>query len=353
MSPHGLISRLMMIPLLMSRNIIGYVISAICVLVLLSKTDLKSLLFSISQFDVALSALCIIAIALGSFLKIYRWHKILEGPYQPTPSSLVAPYLASIAANNLMPMRAGDLLRSFIFSSNIGVPRHYSFGSVMVERLCDLIILLLIFCGCLLMHNEKSLWLSSGVQATSLIFFTFLILVFISFLAKAPLLKLFQKLITALSVKHIVIKKFQKPVLEFLNALKRMLHKKLLVRVFAMTLAAWVCESVIFYIVLIGLGWHLPYWAALLAMASATLATMVPSSPGYIGPFHFAAYTAAISQGLDNSSALAFAAVSHAMIWAPTTIAGVAATIFKPNMFIFLINKKEKETRENCQNFKS
>ena len=68
-------------------------------------------------------------------------------------------------------------------------------------------------------------------------------------------------------------------------------------------------------------------------MAIATLATLVPSSPGYVGPFHLAAFAGITFLGGTNEQAASFAVLSHLGVWVPTTLAGAVAIASTPDMF--------------------
>ena len=72
---------------------------------------------------------------------------------------------------------------------------------------------------------------------------------------------------------------------------------------------------------------------ALLVMSMATIATLVPSSPGYVGPFHLAAFTAISLVGGTSSQAGSYAIIVHLALWASTTLAGAIAIWLRPNLF--------------------
>jgi hypothetical protein len=68
-------------------------------------------------------------------------------------------------------------------------------------------------------------------------------------------------------------------------------------------------------------------------MSIATLSTLVPSSPGYVGPFHLAAFTAVSLIGGTAAQAGSFAVLAHLALWLPTTAAGAIAILFRPELF--------------------
>lgn len=84
----------------------------------------------------------------------------------------------------------------------------------------------------------------------------------------------------------------------------------------------WVLEGGVFISATHAAGVPLDLAGAFFALSTATLSTLLPSSPGYLGTFHFFAMQAAIAFGAAPASAAAFAILVHLMLWAPTTVAG-------------------------------
>jgi hypothetical protein len=95
----------------------------------------------------------------------------------------------------------------------------------------------------------------------------------------------------------------------------------------------WAGEAGWFWAVLAGFGISASPAAAGLVMAMATLATLVPSSPGYVGPFHLAAFAAVTILGSSPEVAASFAVLAHAGIWVPTTLAGAISILANPGLF--------------------
>jgi len=58
------------------------------------------------------------------------------------------------------------------------------------------------------------------------------------------------------------------------------------------------------------------------------LGLLVPSSPGFIGPFHYFCSQALVAKGVDAPTALAYATVVHMAFFVPVTIWGAAAMLW-------------------------
>jgi glycosyltransferase 2 family protein len=98
-------------------------------------------------------------------------------------------------------------------------------------------------------------------------------------------------------------------------------------RLLGLSLVAWLLEGAVFACVVWSL--HLPVaWPApWLSLAAATLATLLPSSPGYVGTFDYFASVGLRAYGAPAAGATAFALLTHLMLWLPITIAGLLALL--------------------------
>lgn len=86
-------------------------------------------------------------------LRALRWRVLLEnvgykpenGIHLPNQWKLTKIVYISFFANAIVPAKLGDLYRAYLLRQEIGVSTTRSFGTVLAERLLDLIVLLLLF----------------------------------------------------------------------------------------------------------------------------------------------------------------------------------------------------------------
>ena len=85
------------------------------------------------------------AFAGGYACRIERWGLMLirDNP-SLTWRHCAGPLLGSFAANNLLPFRAGDMLRAFAFNGRLGVSAGIVLATLFVERLLDLLMVLVL-----------------------------------------------------------------------------------------------------------------------------------------------------------------------------------------------------------------
>jgi len=85
---------------------------------------------------------------------------------------------------------------------------------------------------------------------------------------------------------------------------------------------AWIAEGSAYFAVGQALGVAASPQAALLAVSVGTLSTIIPSSPGYVGTFHYFTARVATAFGATVVGAAAYAISIHALLWLTTTATG-------------------------------
>lgn len=268
-------------------------------------------------------------LALGYVARVRRWRSMLL-PHNPGLGMGRAgvAFLGSIAVNNLLPFRAGDVLRSFGFCRWLGVPSAPVLASVLVERLLDLVTLILALALALLVFQpggESGALLHAGAGGLAL-----LGLVSAGLLFRPALL---DPLIAAvLALLRPVSPAAARRLAGFADPLRRALadlaRGRRMAGLFLWSLAVWACEGAGYWAIARALPQlHQPE-AAWLVMPVGTLSTLLPSTPGHVGTFDFFARTAAEAAGNAPAAATAYALVSHVAFWLPLTLVGSGCLIW-------------------------
>ena len=94
-----------------------------------------------------------------------------------------------------------------------------------------------------------------------------------------------------------------------------------------LSLIIWVCYGLIFYFCLHTFDfvetYHLEWSASLILLVITTIAVVVPSSPGYVGTYHYLCQITLAMFGVPASPALSFATVVHGVNILPVFIVGL------------------------------
>ena len=81
------------------------------------------------------------------WLRAARWRRILWPELPLGARGTLAPMLVGYAANNVLPARAGELLRALILKRRHGTSRSAAVGTIVVERALDGLVLALFLSG--------------------------------------------------------------------------------------------------------------------------------------------------------------------------------------------------------------
>src|ERR1700730_12840673 len=126
------------------RQILGVGISIVCLVLVFRKVDFNQLKLALENFKWHFVALGLASLALDYAMRIQRWAVMLRaGGATVSGWDCAAPFLGSITLNNVLPFRAGDLVRALVFPSAIGVRRVTATASLLLDRLVDMLTLLL------------------------------------------------------------------------------------------------------------------------------------------------------------------------------------------------------------------
>jgi uncharacterized protein (TIRG00374 family) len=302
---------------------IGIFISVACLAFILHRVDLDQVRLAFLRFEWRYFALGVLFLACGYAVRVLRWTRMLNAVGAQVPfRQCAAPFLGSIAINNVLPLRLGDVVRALVFPASLGVSRSSSTSSLIMERLVDLMTLLVWLAASLALSVQLAVpgWLKDTAVALAIAGSASLAAVFALSGAIARRLNASRRpLIQAVSV--------------LMHGFDAMTRPRVLATLFGLSLLVWLGEAGLFYSLLLGFGLVATPAAAMIIMSIATLATLVPSSPGYVGPFHLAAFAGISLLGGTSEQAASFAVLSHLGLWVPTTFAGAIAIASAPQMF--------------------
>ena len=122
---------------------IGIGMTAIFGWLLVRQVEVEPLRRAFAGLSIPFLVLAIGFLVAGYTSRVVRWWWMLR-VLEPTLSfrACIWPFLTSIAANNVLPFRAGDVLRVFGFRRQLRSPSLRVLGTLVIERLLDLIVLL-------------------------------------------------------------------------------------------------------------------------------------------------------------------------------------------------------------------
>ena len=227
--------------------------------------------------------------------------------------------MTSLAANNILPLRIGDVMRIFTYAGDLGSSPSIILSTVIVEKLLDIFILVLMFVATVgrvaTPHLRLIADISLAISAIGL-----LVLLVAARSLQAPIQRLFARL--PVNPKLAKIERWITLALDATGRLGVAGSLLLLLQ----TAIIWTCEGMIFASAIFLLGMSVDRIGPWLAVSFANLSYLIPSSPGAIGPFELAVKTALVNHGTSMSQAAVFGLALHA--WMLVSITGAGGIIF-------------------------
>jgi uncharacterized protein (TIRG00374 family) len=275
--------------------VIGISIAVLAVYFTLRNVSMKDLMESfktIHYFYLVPATLLII----GTYVvRAYRWQILLSPIKQVSLKSMFPPLMIGFMGN-ILPARAGEVLRAYLLSKQQNVTFTGAVATIVVERLFDLIMLLLLFVWVLVFHadvfSDKISWGGITIHSMANKFgmlggvFILVLVAFIYMLAfhkdrLMPLLKWCMK-----PVPHKWHEKIEELIGTFSEGLMVAKDNSALVKITISTIALWA---------LIVLTYYPFYWAfdiqnksieslLIVTVMVCILITILPT-PGFLGSF--------------------------------------------------------------------
>lgn len=269
--------------------------------------------------------LAMLAYLVGHFVRGARLKYLVrrEAKLQVTTATNVV--VVGYASNNVLPARLGELVRAGMLAERTGIPLTQALTVTFIERLVDgVAILFLLIGGTWATHTAG--WIAELAQVGALVFGLALAGLMLAVLFPTALGSLASRFSQPLGRRaHDLAVSSTTSVVNGAASLRHPLDALI---IGVLSVVVWICESAMFVAILPALGLRLDFGTAVIAMSVTNLGILVPSTPGFVGPFHFFCSQALMAQGIGAEVALAYAVLVHIAFYAPATLWGAGAMLW-------------------------
>ncbi len=302
----------------------GIAISAVCLVLALYQIDFRQLGSVLRRVQPAWVAVAAVFVLLAYFLRALVWRRLIGDRARPRLWNLFRIITLGYLANNLFPLKLGELLRAWLLGRREGLPLPLAVGTVVVERLLDLFALLFYFVLTMfLVHFAPWLKLSGQVLAAAGLVLAVLVLASRRY-GEAFIVRL-ERPLRALpggvgAWLHLQLGRF-------LEGLRLVQTWGQLARAYGWCLLTWLSWILVAYFCSLALGLRLPFLAAVFLIVVLNFGLMIPSSPGGLGVFEFMVILALAPYGIGKELALGVAFTFHMLQYLITLAAGWAFAV--------------------------
>jgi uncharacterized protein (TIRG00374 family) len=325
---------------------LGLGVSLLLLLILVYQVDLGEIENALSQANYLYVVPAIGLYFIAVYFRALRWRYLLSPMRVFRVGRLYPVVVIGYMANNLLPARLGELVRSYYLAQREQFNTSTALATVLVERVYDGLTLLAfaaIAGPALLLLGRFSD--ASTISRTTVIVLAGLAvaaflgaLIFLSLLATVPR---FVDLVYWLL--GIVPARFRPQAREltrtFIQGLSILDSPRRHLVLFLLSLPVWLFEGVMYFLVAYAFGINNYFesaWILLLVVglltATSNLATSLPTAIGGIGPFEVVAQQTLVALGVGASVAATYSGFLHLVaLWLPVNLAGLVL-MWKQNL---------------------
>ena len=258
-----------------------------------------------------------IALVSSCYIRAYRWKLIID-PIEEIPlKEIFSSTMIGYFGNGILAFRLGELLKAYSVSKNHSIQVSEVFGTVIVERILDLMMVFLLFFLVIPWYPFQNGLLRLAIITFIGLFFFISILcgLFIYF----DLIKKIKKRFSRLSFMKL-LSRFVENAIEGIKTIFQNKNKN---KIFFLSLFLWLIYVAITFLLLNSCGIKLTLSNSIIIFILGSLSLGIPALPGSAGT-----YDASVKYGLvalfsiDGSQALNYALISHAVSYFPMVLLG-------------------------------
>jgi uncharacterized membrane protein YbhN (UPF0104 family) len=296
--------------------LLGILISVLVLVLIFSRVDLRDTVGNMRRLGWG-NWLIGAGIYLSAFLpRGWRWKLMLPESDRLPWRWVTAVVVLGYAANDLLPFRLGELVRSYLAGERFKLPKLTCLGTIAVEKVLDGCCLLGLLAACLPLIQVRG-------EATAAFHRMCLLATSLFGLAIAGCFWLAFRERQALGFAQRFGPPLATRLVEAGLSATGFFRRPVFWGVAALTVLVWLLEAACFVFFAAKLGVPDPWPKGVFCLVVVNLSILVPSAPGYVGVFHAGAVAAFLAMGFDASLGLAIGTVTHGAQFLPTVLIGL------------------------------
>jgi uncharacterized protein (TIRG00374 family) len=319
----------------MSRRaqvVVGLILAAILLYLFFRQADLAAVGAHLRHADYALVGLACVLALLSMVQRAWRWHYLMAPLKRISLGPLLSCTFMGWAVTGLLPGRLGEVARAVLLGRRENVSKTATFATVVLERIFDLLTVLLMLAIYLVFFPLPTGLDSDGQAVIAAMRLTGLLAMLgvVAGVLTAVGAQLWPRRAESMMRRFLGLfpdrfaSKLGKFGRNFLDGFAGIGQPRLLAAIFLNSLAVWGLILLSYYVLFRAFDLNLPFYAVLPLVVILVVGVLVPT-PAAVGSFHKAAQIGlATLWGVPNDLAISYAIISHAVAFLPVTLVGVA-----------------------------
>jgi glycosyltransferase 2 family protein len=310
------------------RILFGLAISALFIWLIYTRIEVDKVTEAIRAVQVWWLIPAIVIYILGVWVRTARWSVLMNCVKKCSTNRLFPIYMISYMANNILPLRMGDIYRAYFVGRKESISKGATLVTIGVERIFDGLTMLLLLAGSLLFYPVNNPEVKLAIQIGSIVFLGSIIICYLVVLNRSWSDWIFSKFLALAPEKyHSRLHDIFDNLFHGLDSLK---GKRELAGIVVLSLLTWLVEAVSYMVTLWAFGFFGGFHVSVSTMALVNLMIIVPAGPGYFGPFEAACIIMLGASGYGNVThftkeiSTAYALILHIVVqWIPSTFLGL------------------------------
>jgi len=293
----------------------GILISILFMFLAFRKVEPVKMFAAFSAMRIVYLVPMILVMFLSHWLRAVRWRYLLSPVRRVGTAPLFTSLIIGYMFNIFLPAHLGEFVRAFVLSAKKSLSASSIFATIVVERVIDVLTLLLLLALTMVFFPFPG-W----VRRSGLLTFAGLMLLFVMLLLMKRHRTRASRLLERVPRIGSRLSEWQ---LAFTQGLAPLSGRWDYAVVFVLSVAIWACYGIIFQLLFFSFEFHLPWIASLVTLVITTISVVVPSSPGYVGTYHYLCQISLGLFGIGESAALSYAFVAHGINFLPVLVLGL------------------------------
>ena len=274
-----------------------------------------------SSANVPLLLFSLVIATISYLVRAARWRILLRTGGELSFATVFWANCAGYMANNFLPARTGEILRSAMISARSTLSKTYVLTTALSERMVDALALIAISAVVLLTMKQKPAWLAVAARPFAVIAVSGVIALIVLPRVKVLIERIIGRLPVPEKLRHRLVQMTG----QVLLGIGAFHHAGRLAGFCSLTMAIWFLDAASAVVLARALGLSFGFPIALLMLAGIGLSSALPSTPGNVGIFQFVTVSVLVPFGIAHSDALAYALICQAANYLIVALWGLVA----------------------------
>ncbi|MCP4750060.1 MAG: flippase-like domain-containing protein [Proteobacteria bacterium] len=306
------------------KLVAGLAISVLFLYLAFGKIDLDQMKASFLGVHYWMLIPAALATLVSHWIRSIRWRLLMKSIKRVSVWRLFSATMIGYMGNTVLPAHLGEIFRANIVGNREGISTSSVLATVVIERMVDVLSLLVVMMFTLVVYPFPEWVKKSGYIMFVLAVGLFVFLVLLK-RQNERTLSIIRRVLRILPERIAV--RIENMIIAFIDGINVMERKRDYLVVFVLSILIWVGYwlnmHIAFYAFDLFRTYDVGAVSSLVLLVITTIAIIVPSSPGYVGTYHYLCQLSLELFGVPRSVGLSFAFVAHALGILPTALVGM------------------------------